>query len=53
MPTKPTQTELHAAEVARKNPDFGKDALEAVINEIPELRQGLLDQGLVVEVKEG
>lgn len=51
MPTKPTNVELGAAEAMRKNPQFGKDALEAVINEVPELRDALLERGLVEEVR--
>lgn len=51
MPTKPRATELAAAAVMRKNPTFAKDALEAIINETPELRDALLAQGLVEEVK--
>lgn len=50
MPTKPSPMELKAAEVARNNPNFGKDCLEAVINEVPELKQALLKEGLVEEV---
>lgn len=49
MPTKPKQAELKAAEYARKNPDFAKDALRAIINETPELRDALLARGLVKE----
>lgn len=51
MPTKPSAVERGAAEAMRKNPDFAKDALEAIINETPELRDALLAKGLVKEVK--
>lgn len=51
MPTKPSPTELKAAEIARNNPNFGKDCLEAIINEVPELKKALLEQGLVEEVE--
>lgn len=51
MPTKPTAAELNAAKVMRANPNFGHDVLEAVINDTPELREALLREGLVEEVK--
>lgn len=51
MPIRPERWELGAADVMRKNPNYGKDALEAIINEVPELRDALLAQGLVKEVK--
>lgn len=50
MPTKPTQETLNAAETMRKNPDFAKDVLMAVINESAVLREALLKEGLVKEV---
>lgn len=49
MPTKPDN--LKAYEAMKKNPNFGKDALEAIINETPTLRDALLKAGLVTEVK--
>lgn len=51
MPTKPTEEELGAAEAMRTNPNYGHDAIEAIINETPELRDALLREGLVEEVK--
>ncbi len=51
MPTKPSAVELGAAEAMRKNPDYAKDALEAIINETPELAEALLAEGLVEEVE--
>ncbi len=51
MATKPSAEELGAAEAMRQNPNYGKDVLEAIINETPELAQSLLAQGLVEEVK--
>lgn len=51
MPTKPTQETILADEVRRKNPNFGHDALEAIINDSPELASALLARGLVEEVK--
>lgn len=53
MPTKPSFKELNAAEAMRKNPNFGHDVLESIINETPELKQALLERGLVQEVKNG
>lgn len=52
MPIKPSATERGAYEAMRKNPNYGRDALEAIINETPELKEALLKAGLVVEVKE-
>lgn len=49
MPTKPTPAEIGAAKVLDQNPNFGHDALEAIINDVPELREALLDKGLVKE----
>lgn len=51
MPVKPSAIERGAAEAMRKNPNFSKDALEAIINETPELRDALLAKGLVEKVK--
>lgn len=54
MPTKPSAVELGAAKVMRENPNYGKDALEAILNESPEcheLKDALLEQGLLEEVK--
>lgn len=51
MPTKPTAAEIGAAEAMRKDPDFAKHALEAIINETPVLRDALLKAGLVEEVE--
>lgn len=51
MPIKPSATERGAYEAMRKNPNYGRDALEAIINETPELKEALLKAGLVEEVK--
>lgn len=53
MPTKPTTAEKNAAKVMKSNPNFGKDALEAIINETPVLHDALLQAGLVKEVNNG
>lgn len=53
MPTKPTATVINADKAMRENPNFGKDVLEAVINETPELKDALLKAGLVEEVANG
>ena len=47
MPKKPTQQEIEAG---KKNLD-PKQVLEVIINETPELKQALLDAGLVEEVQ--
>lgn len=52
MPTKPTEYEVNAAKVFANDPEFAKHAMEAVINETPELRDALLARGLVEEVTE-
>lgn len=52
MPTKPNAEVRGAYEAARSNPDFGHDALEAIINDSPEIASALLDRGLVEEVKQ-
>lgn len=51
MPTKPSTYEINAYQTMRSNPNFAKDAMEAIINETPQLAQALLDAGLVEEVK--
>ena len=53
MPTRPTPTEIGAANAMRKDPQFDKHAMEAIINETPTLRDALLKAGLVEEVKKG
>lgn len=53
MPSKPTPTVINADKTMKSNPQFGKDTLEAVINDVPELRDALLKAGLVEEVKNG
>lgn len=50
MPTKPSDYEINASKVFAKDPDFARHAMEAVINETPELRDALLARGLVEEV---
>lgn len=51
MPTKPTAAEIAAANTMRKDPEFSKHALEAIINDNPMLSEALLKAGLVEEVK--
>lgn len=52
MPIKPSKETILADEVSRANPNFGHDALEAIINDTPELAEALLARELVEEVKE-
>lgn len=52
MPIKPTRQEIKAEEIMRKNPNFGKEALEAIINEMPDLCKDLLKKGLVEVVED-
>lgn len=52
MATKPTPAELGAANAMKKDPEFSKHALEAIINENPMLAEALLKAGLVEEMKE-
>ena len=47
MPRKPDQTTIDAAK-AKLDP---REVLQVIINETPELRDALLEQGLVEEVK--
>ena len=51
MPTKPSKETVAAYEVASKDPDFARKTLEAIINETPELRDALLEHGLVEETR--
>jgi hypothetical protein len=53
MPTKPDNAVMGAYENMTKanKAEYGKQALEAIINETPVLRDGLLAAGLVEEVK--
>lgn len=44
---KPEENVVKAFENSRKNPKFAHDALEAVINDTPELAENLLKLGLV------
>lgn len=50
MPIKPDEITLGAKKAMEQNPDYGKDVLRVVINETPELRAALLEQGLIKEV---
>lgn len=52
MPIKPSAVEVGAYEAMKKNPKYGKDAMEAIINETPMLKDALLAAGLVEEVKD-
>lgn len=49
MPTKPTNAEIMSEKVMKSNPEFAKDALEAIINspDCTDMRNALLDAGLV------
>ena len=51
MPIKPDMQTRGAAKAVAENSNFSRDALEAIINETPELRDALLREGLVEEVK--
>ena len=51
MPIKPSNETIMADKVRRSNPNFGHDALEAIINDTPELASALLARGLVEEVE--
>ena len=51
MPIKPDQSVIAAYDTARKDPQFAKHAMEAIINETPELRDALIEKGLVEEVR--
>ncbi len=51
MPKKPNPIELGAEAARRKNPKYGHDVLEAIINETPELRDYLIKRNLVEVVE--
>lgn len=51
MPTKPTEEVINSYDSLKDPNAFGHDALESVINGIPQLRDALLDAGLVEECK--
>lgn len=51
MPIKPNEITMGAAKAMEQNPDFGKDALRTVINETPDLKNALLQAGLIKEVE--
>lgn len=48
MPKKPEQKVIDAC---KKSLD-PKDVLNAIVNDVPELAQALVDKGLAVEIKE-
>lgn len=50
MPTKPSPEVMKAFDKFKNDPKFSHDVVEAVINDNPMLRQGLIDAGLVKEV---
>lgn len=41
-----------AYQVMQENPNFGHDAVEAIINDCPDLAQALVNAGLAEEVTE-
>lgn len=53
MPKKPDAQTLGAYDAMRNNPDFGKDVLRTIIAETPELRNAMVENGLVEEKMKG
>lgn len=51
MPTKPTSEVMQAFDKFKGDPKFSHDVVESIINDNPMLRQGLIDAGLVKEVR--
>lgn len=51
MPTKPTPEVMQAYDKFKDDPEFSHDVVESIINDNPMLRQGLIDAGLVEEVR--
>lgn len=50
MPRKPSESEIKAYERFQKDPDFARKTVEAIVNEIPELAEKLVAEGLAEEV---
>lgn len=51
MPTKPNAEVMRAFDKFKDDPEFSHDVVESIINDNPTLRQGLIDAGLVEEVR--
>lgn len=51
MPTKPDPVVMQAYDKFKDDPKFSHDVVESIINANPTLRQGLIDAGLVKEVR--
>lgn len=51
MPIKPTTEVMQAFDKFKDDPKFSHDVVESIINDNPTLRQGLIDAGLVEEVR--
>lgn len=51
MPTKPNAEVMQAFDKFKDDPEFSHDVVESIINDNPTLRQGLIDAGLVEEVR--
>lgn len=51
MPTKPNPEVMQAYDKFKDDPKFSHDAVESIINDNPMLRQGLIEAGLVEEVR--
>lgn len=50
MPRKPTESEIKAWERFEKDPDFARKTVEAIINDVPDLAQKLVEDGICEEV---
>lgn len=51
MPTKPNVEVMQAYDKFKDDPEFSHAVVECIINDNPTLRQGLIDAGLVEEVR--
>lgn len=51
MPTKPNPEVMQAYDKFKDDPKFSHDVVESIVNGNPTLRQGLIDAGLVEEVR--
>lgn len=51
MPTKPNAEVMQAYDKFKDDPKFSHDVVEAIINDNPMLRQGLIEAALVEEVR--
>lgn len=51
MPTKPNPEVMQAYDKFKDDPKFSHDVVESIINDSPMMRQGLIDAGLVEEVR--